>query len=126
MPYACSVTPPCILCEDSIMKLNSSRTVIAVAIAGALSGCGELANLPFSAGVGHTPTLPAPNQTLIPTVNIAPAIGWPSEVKPQPAAGLAVTAFATQLDHPRWVYVLPNGDVLVAETNRPPAEAGRQ
>ena len=114
----------CILCEDSIMKLNSPLIVIAVAIAGALSGCGELANFPFSAGVGQTPTLPAPNKTFIPTVKIAPAIGWPREVKPQPAAGLAVTAFATQLDHPRWVYVLANGDVLVAESNRPPKPEG--
>jgi glucose/arabinose dehydrogenase len=106
------------------MKLNSLRIVIAVAIAGALAGCGEIAHLPFSAGVGPAPTLPAPNQTLIPTVNIAPAIGWPSGVTPQPANGLAVTAFATQLDHPRWVYLLPNGDVLVAETNRPPQPEG--
>ena len=64
--------------------------------------------------------MPAPNKTLIPTVQIAPAKGWPAGAKPAAATGLAVTAFATGLDHPRWLYVLPNGDVLVAETNAPP------
>ena len=65
-------------------------------------------------------TLPPPHKTLIPTVHIAPAKGWADGDKPVAAAGLAVTAFATGLDHPRWLYVLPNGDVLVAETNAPP------
>jgi glucose/arabinose dehydrogenase len=64
--------------------------------------------------------LPEPNKTLIPTVNIAPAIGWPDGTKPTAAAGTQVAAFAEGLDHPRWLYVLPNGDVLVAETNAPP------
>ncbi len=53
-------------------------------------------------------------------MNIASAKGWPNGEKPLAAPGLAVTAFADQLDHPRWLYVLPNGDVLVAETNAPP------
>ena len=91
----------------------------------ALAACGEVAKLPVSAGIGPTPTLPPPNKTLIPTVNIAPAKGWPSGATPQAAAGLRVAAFASELDHPRWLYVLPNGDVLVAETNAPPKpEAG--
>lgn len=85
-----------------------------------LTACGETAKLPFSAGVGHNPTLPPPNKTLIPTVNIAPAKGWPKGDKPLAAKGMSISAFATELDHPRWIYVLPNGDVLVAETNAPP------
>lgn len=85
-----------------------------------LIACGETAKLPFSAGVGPNPTLPPPNKTLIPTVNIAPAKGWPKGDKPLAAKGMSVSAFATELDHPRWIYVLPNGDVLVAETNAPP------
>lgn len=90
-----------------------------------LYGCGELASLQEEAGIGPHPTLPQPNPTLLPTVNIAPAKGWPAGATPQSAAGLAVNAFATGLDHPRWLYVLPNGDVLVAETNAPPKpEAG--
>jgi glucose/arabinose dehydrogenase len=64
--------------------------------------------------------LAPPHPTLIPTVNIAPAKGWPAGATPVAADGLKVAAFASGLDHPRWLYVLPNGDVLVAETNRPP------
>jgi glucose/arabinose dehydrogenase len=89
-------------------------------LALALAGCGEMATLPVSAGTGPQPTLPAPRTTLLPTVNIAPATGWPPGTVPQAAVGMRVTAFATDLDHPRWLLVLPNGDVLVAETNAPP------
>ncbi|GFN29443.1 sorbosone dehydrogenase [Achromobacter denitrificans] len=86
----------------------------------ALSACGEMATLPVEAGMGPTPQLPAPNPTTVPTVKTAKAVGWPPGAHPIPASGLAVTAFADGLDHPRWLYVLPNGDVLVAETNAPP------
>jgi glucose/arabinose dehydrogenase len=84
-----------------------------------LGGCRQTATLPLSDGTGPTPSLPAPHEQKIPTVDIAPAIGWAAGRKPIPAAGLAVNAFVTGLDHPRWLYVLPNGDVLVAETNAP-------
>jgi glucose/arabinose dehydrogenase len=70
-------------------------------------------------GYGPNPALNAPQKQLLPTVNIAPAIGWPDNAKPVAAAGVSVAAFAQGLDHPRWLYVLPNGDVLVAETNAP-------
>ena len=53
-------------------------------------------------------------------VQLPPAKGWPEGGKPTPAAGLMVSAYASGLDHPRWLYTLPNGDVLVAETNAPP------
>lgn len=85
-----------------------------------LAACGETASLPPGADIGPNPTLPEPNATLIPTLDIAPAIGWPKGGKPAAAEGLAVTALATGLDHPRWLHVLPNGDVLVAESNAPP------
>jgi glucose/arabinose dehydrogenase len=84
-----------------------------------LGACGEQAKLPVSAGFGSHPVLPAPDETLIPTVNVAPAIGWPEGAAPVAAPGLTVTPFAEGLDHPRWIYVLPNGDVLVAETKAP-------
>jgi glucose/arabinose dehydrogenase len=90
-----------------------------LAVAGA-AGCGESAKLPLSAGMGPDPTLPPPNRTVIPTLHIAPAKGWPEGGKPVAAAGTTVTAFATGLEHPRWLYVLPNGDVLVAESSAPP------
>ena len=70
--------------------------------------------------MGPTPTLPRPERALIPQVEIAPARHWPPGAKPTSAPGTVVTAFATGLDHPRWLHVLPNGDVLVAETNAPP------
>ena len=85
-----------------------------------LAGCSEVARLPVSAGTGPNPTLPAPNPAVVPTVNIAPAKGWAPGAAPTAAAGTQVSAFATGLDHPRWLLVLPNGDVLVAETNAPP------
>ena len=90
----------------------------------ALVGCGDTAKLPLSSGTGPRPELPAPNKPLLPTVNIAPAVGWPAGVTPQPAAALQVVAFASGLDHPRWLLVLPNGDVLVAESNAPPKAEG--
>jgi glucose/arabinose dehydrogenase len=84
----------------------------------------ESAALQVADGTGQSPKLPAPNQTLMPTVNIAPAIGWAQGGKPVAAEGLSVTAFADGFDHPRWLYKLPNGDVLVAESNRPPSDGG--
>jgi glucose/arabinose dehydrogenase len=76
-------------------------------------------------GVGPNPTLPPPKENLLlPTVNIAPAEGWPQGMLPKAPPGFKVTAFATGLQHPRWVYTLPNGDVLVAEANKPPPKDG--
>lgn len=71
-------------------------------------------------GFGPHPVLPAPDKQLIPTVNVAPVQRWTAAQRPVVAAGLAIHAYARDLDHPRWLYVLPNGDVLVAETNAPP------
>jgi glucose/arabinose dehydrogenase len=85
-----------------------------------LAACSNMTALPISAGTGREPNLPAPRHALIPTVNVAPAKGWPSGMTPQAAPGTRVAAFAGRLEHPRWLYVLPNGDVLVAETNAPP------
>jgi hypothetical protein len=85
-----------------------------------VAACGDIATLPVAAGYGPNPELPPPSKSLIPTVHIAPAKGWPQDAKPAVAKGLAVSALARDLDHPRWLYVLPNGDVLVAETNAPP------
>jgi len=95
-------------------------TLLACVLMLNLAGCGDVATLPESAGVGPRPALPPPKSTLLPTVHIAPAKGWPAGATPVAAAGLAVNAFAAGLDHPRWLYVLPNGDVLVAESNGPP------
>ena len=96
------------------------RMALALAMVSALAACGDIAKLRDTDGMGPNPTLPLPRSTLIPTVNIAPAKGWPVGMMPTARAGMTVTAFATGLDHPRWLYTLPNGDVLVAESNAPP------
>ena len=84
-----------------------------------LLGCGEHSRLEKAASYGPTPTLPEPHPTFMPTVNVAPAVGWPQGALPTAAPGTQVKALASGLDHPRWLYVLPNGDVLVAESNAP-------
>jgi glucose/arabinose dehydrogenase len=92
---------------------------IAMGLALSLAACNEQETAVVEQTFGPKPTLGEPEKSLIPTVNVAKAIGWPSGAKPTAAQGMAVNAFATGLDHPRTVYVLPNGDVLVAETNAP-------
>lgn len=94
--------------------------VALVSVTIATTACGASANLPVEAGVGPQPTLPQPQTSLIPVINVVNAIGWPAEATPTSAPGTSVNAFAAELQHPRWLYVLPNGDVLVAETNAPP------
>ncbi len=89
-------------------------------LAATLGGCSSKAEDPVSIGYGPTPVLPKPDSDLLPTVKVAEAIGWPEGEMPVAADGLNVQAFASGLDHPRWLHVLPNGDVLVAETNAPP------
>ncbi|MDF3863077.1 sorbosone dehydrogenase family protein [Pseudomonas denitrificans (nom. rej.)] len=91
-------------------------------IALTVAGCGDKSALPFTAGTGPQPQLPEPQSSLLPTVNIANATGWPADQKPHAAQGLEVQRFADKLEHPRWLYVLPNGDVLVAESSAPPKE----
>jgi len=99
------------------MRVRSS-SLVAAAVLLVLSACGDKSTLPAGAGVGPAPFLPPPAKSLIPTVDIAPAKGW-NGGKPTAAQGLEVSAMASGLDHPRWLHVLPNGDVLVAETNAP-------
>jgi glucose/arabinose dehydrogenase len=84
------------------------------------SAFAEAAELPISASQGASPQLPAPEKSTIPTIKIARVKSWKNGEKPAAASGLAVQAFAQDLQHPRWLYVLPNGDVLVAETDTPP------
>ncbi|MDP3222540.1 MAG: sorbosone dehydrogenase family protein [Rubrivivax sp.] len=95
------------------------RHAAPLAIVLLLAACGESAKLASPSGFGADPQLPEPVKTVLPTVNIAPAQPWPQGRLPTPAQGLSVQLYAAGLDHPRWVYVLPNGDVLVAESNAP-------
>ena len=91
--------------------------IIPFVIAMVLTACGESAKNDINAGIGENVVLPEPNPTKIPTVNVAEAIGWKETAKPIATEGLSVQAYAKTLNHPRWLYQLPNGDVLVAETN---------
>lgn len=100
-----------------IMSLAGLALVVA-------ASCAQPTVPPVTSAVGPSPTLPAPSATLAPTVRIAKPVGWPPNAAPKPASGLSVKAFARDLEHPRWLYVLPNGDVLVAETNAPKKPAG--
>jgi glucose/arabinose dehydrogenase len=91
-----------------------------ICVAGVLlAACGGSARVPLERQIGPSPELPAPRTSPIPVVKVAKAVHWRAGETPTAAAGLAVNAFAQGLDHPRWLYVLPNGDVLVAETNAP-------
>lgn len=99
---------------------GSAASLLIVGSVLLLTACGDTAVLDPKVGMGATPNLPKPLSNLIPTVNIAPAVGWPAGATPVPMAGLGVTALSSGLEHPRWVHVLPNGDVLVAESNAPP------
>lgn len=93
--------------------------ILLLGIAFAFLNCSSIPPAPVSTGVGTNPTLPEPTKQLLPTINIATAQSWPVGTKPRAENDLLVQEFAADLDHPRWVYVLPNGDVLVAESNSP-------
>jgi glucose/arabinose dehydrogenase len=106
--------------DHFLLRLSSGAMLLL------LAACGDRSTLSPGADVGSHPVLVSPVRSLVPTVDIAPARGWPPGGKPRAAARLAVQAYASGLDHPRWLHVLPNGDVLVAESNAPqqPAKKG--
>jgi glucose/arabinose dehydrogenase len=95
---------------------------LAFALVLLLAGCGG-ASAP-DAGYGANPNLPAPESGMLPTINTARAVGWPEGAAPIAAEGLIVARFAEGLGHPRWLYLLPNGDVLVAESATQPSRGG--
>ena len=101
------------------MRKEFVRSSLAIVAAFAVAACGGAARLPVAAGTGFRPVLPAPEEALIPVVNVVKAKRWTGDATPLAADGLTVHAFARSLEHPRWIYVLPNGDVLVSETNAP-------
>ena len=100
------------------------RILVPCALALLLAACGDTAKLPEQTGAA--PQLPPPVHALIPPVHIAPAESWPAGGQPVAPAGFRVTAPARGLDHPRWLLVLPNGDVLVAESNHPQPPPGQE
>lgn len=105
------------------MRRGSTHTffdlALLLAVALLFAACGAPARVPIAAATGVRPVIPAPKESLVPVVNVVTARGWRDAATPVAAPGLAVHPFARGLDHPRWLYVLPNGDVLVSETNAP-------
>jgi glucose/arabinose dehydrogenase len=99
------------------MKPMTWTLIATVMIAGA---CASASKRPIAETIGPAPSLTAPKKALVPTIKVATAKPWREGVAPRAMEGARVEAFARGLDHPRWIYVLPNGDVLVAETNAPP------
>ena len=106
-----------------ILRVLALLLVIAIAVF-AWFAWPDKARQDVAAVAGARPDITAPREQVIPTVKTAKPIGWAQGQTPTAAAGLRVAAFATGLDHPRWLYRLPNGDVLVAETNSPPRKGG--
>lgn len=101
------------------MPILPRQTLLLLATLFCVAGCGDRAKLPVMAGIGPAPALPPPRQTLIPTIKVAEATGWVPGAGPTAAAGLVAKPFAIGLAHPRWLFLLPNGDILVAETAGP-------
>lgn len=106
-----------------ILRVLALLIVIAIA-AFAWLAWPDKAREDIAAVSGARPDITQPREQVIPTIKTAKPIGWAQGQTPTAAAGLRVAAFATGLDHPRWLYRLPNGDVLVAETNSPPRKGG--
>lgn len=98
------------------------RLLLFACVVLALSACGQPAP-PADQSYGADPELPAP-QGGFPTLNPATATSWPDGAAPTAPEGFTVTRFAERLAHPRWIYVLPNGDVLVAESSTKPRSGG--
>lgn len=92
----------------------------AFALSRAIAAVAAPSTMPPASSTGPDPTLPAPHASLVPTVEVADVVGWKDGETPTAAAGFAVAEFARDLEHPRWLYVLPGGDVLVAESDAPP------
>jgi len=98
--------------------------LLAILIGGYFYLTSGAATLPETAEIGPTPQITEPDMRLIPSFKVPKAVGWADGAAPTAAPGLKVKAFAAGLDHPRWMLVLPNGDVLVAETAAPPRKGG--
>ena len=105
------------------MNRNSGTTLIAVACVVALTACGEHAQLDPRTQMGKDPELPKPQNFLVPPMQVPTGVGWQGDAHPAVADGLSIEKIAGGLIHPRQLLALPNGDVLVVESNGPGTEA---
>ena len=97
----------------------------ALAVAFAVTACTAAGSDDPFVGFGPTPSLPPPQTSLIPPVGVPEVVGWPQGAAPQAPPGFVVTRYAEGLDHVRWLLVLPNGDVLAAQSAAPPSKGNR-
>ena len=93
------------------------RWLLITIVAIGVCACGTEAKLQVDDGIGPNPKLPPPDKEVIPTLKIAPAIGWTDGAKPTAAQGTKVVPFADGLDHPRWVYVLRSAAISFLTTS---------
>ncbi len=105
------------------MNNTMLRHAVAIALFAALGACSEKASLEPVQQSGTSPPLPSARDFLLPPMQVPIGVGWAQGQAPKVAAGLKIEKIAGGLMHPRQVYVLPNGDVLVAESNGPGTEA---
>jgi len=105
------------------MSMKSGTTLIAVACVVALTACGEHAQLDPRTQMGKDPELPKPRNFLVPPMQVPTGVGWQGDAHPAVADGLSIEKIAGGLIHPRQLLALPNGDVLVVESNGPGTEA---
>jgi len=102
------------------MKIRTAALALVASSIAVNAACADSSQQPTASEYGPSPSLPAPEKSLIPTLNVAKAERWQGNAMPKAAKGLKVSAVARGLKHPRWLYVLPNGDILVAESEAPP------
>ncbi|MEM5438605.1 sorbosone dehydrogenase family protein [Paraburkholderia diazotrophica] len=105
------------------MNKRIVSSVVAIALAALASGCNEQATYDPEHQAGANPPLPAVRNFFAPPMQVPKYVGWQKGATPKVADGLKIEAIASGLVHPRQVYVLPNGDILVAESNSPNEEA---
>lgn len=98
------------------------RTSVLVGTGLLLVGCGNGDDFDVSQQIGPDPVLPAPSQNLLPDLKVAEVVGWEDGQTPAVPDGLVVTAYASDLANPRTVHTLPNGDVLVVQSEAPPGK----
>ncbi|HEX3651376.1 MAG TPA: sorbosone dehydrogenase family protein [Rhizomicrobium sp.] len=105
----------------SAAVLRASFALLALAALAACDGKGGDPARQY----GPNPYLPEPHQYLVPPMSVPEAVGWKPGETPTVAAGLKIQTIATGLQHPRIVYMLPNSDILVVESNSPGTEPFR-
>ena len=106
---------------STLKKLGIALLILLILLAALayFATRGDTADLSVDAVTGTDPTLEEPDAETFPTVAIADPVGWAAGEAPEAAEGLKVNRFAEGLDHPRTLYALPNGDVLVSLTRSP-------